>query len=983
MSSPSIVSRLLVALRGVASVRWSRWRRAAIAVPSLFLIALLGLGLPRMTNAMASTPASTLGIYSGSFNVSEANNVSSQVGYHIPYAMDFFDGSSWSTISNPNSTYFSSWNGTGYKMIWGVDMLPNSGASLATGATGAYDQYFVTLAQNLVANGQGNSIIRLGWEFNGSWFPWAAGGQAGNFVTYWQHIVNAMRSVSGQSFQFEWNPTRGDMGVGDLATYYPGDAYVDIIGLDVYDVEWNNYPGYQQEWSNMQTQTFGLDWLASFAGQHNKTISFPEWGLGWGVSSPNSGPATASNGPASGGDNPYFIDEMSSWIASHNVSHATYWDYGISALSSNPMTDNELPKAFPASGASGGSTGGGTTSSGSTSGGSTSGSTTTPSVPNFDHIFTIMMENHGYSSIIGSSSAPYINSLASKYGTATNYFAVEHPSLPNYLDITGGQNFENQQPNIANDCLNETSAQCQVSGTNIADEVVSSGRSWKAYMESMPSNCYVSDSGEYAVRHNPFVYYQDIQTTSQCNKDVPYTQLATDLQSASTTPNYVWVTPNLIDDMHDGTIAQGDSWLSQNVPAILNSPAFTQQKSLLMIAFDEDEDTGGTNQVPMIVIQSGGGHTASGTQYNHFSTLKTIETAWGLPSLTSNDGNASAMTDFFPTSSTGTTTPAKLGRAAGFPVDTWNNSGNVTSQSLTTAKVGDLELVSVEGTVPVTSVSGGGVSSWSAVPGATFADSAYPSNWTTYEGVVTAAGAQTLKIAWNGTSSGSEVFTDELGSSDISSPTWSVVASGHQANDTATTTITYPKLASGSASEQAYWGATVDANVAGQGSNSGFSYTTDANGNAVVLNPALAASTSYQPTEVENVAGASNTVGVIVSATAGTSGGTTSGSGGTTSPDTITVKTTSLPSGTVGQAYSATLTATSSSGATIRWQTTDSSGKVISMANPAPGLNWSGNLTISGTPTTAGTYTLYFKVSDSTGASTNVKYSLVIGAKTH
>jgi hypothetical protein len=82
----------------------------------------------------------------------------------------------------------------------------------------------------------------------------------------------------------------------------------------------------------------------------------------------------------------------------------------------------------------------------------------------------------------------------------------------------------------------------------------------------MPAPCALSDSGEYAVRHNPFVYYTDFQTTSQCNNDVPYIQLSSDPGSTATTPNYVFITPNLIDDMHDGTIAQGDTWLSQNVP---------------------------------------------------------------------------------------------------------------------------------------------------------------------------------------------------------------------------------------------------------------------------------------------------------------------------------------------------------------------------------------------------------------------------------
>src|SRR5439155_10453163 len=109
-------------------------------------------------------------------------------------------------------------------------------------------------------------------------------------------------------------------------------------------------------------------------------------------------------------------------------------------------------------------------------------------VPAFDHIFTIEMENHSYSEIIGSSSAPYINSLASQYGLATNYFAVAHPSLPNYLAATGGSTF-----GVTTDCTT-----CYQNQPNIAvDRVEASGRSWKGDMESMPAACFAGDALPY------------------------------------------------------------------------------------------------------------------------------------------------------------------------------------------------------------------------------------------------------------------------------------------------------------------------------------------------------------------------------------------------------------------------------------------------------------------------------------------------------
>ena len=284
-----------------------------------------------------ATVSSVVGVYVGPGDPPPGvAAVSSLLGYQVRYAMDFTDGNSWASISDPG-WLLSRWNATGEKMILGVDMLPNSGASLSVGATGAYNQYFVTLAKSLVAGGQADAIIRLGWEFNGGWFPWAANGQATVFVEYWQQIVDAMRSVAGQAFQFEWNPTRGDLGVGDLANYYPGDSFVDIVGLDIYDNEWGAYPGPQAEWQHILTQSYGLDWLASFASQHNKPMSIPEWGLG-----------VTGNGMVGGGDDAYFVQQMAQWISSNNVSNAVAWDYGASPLPSSvdPLAEAAFQAAF-------------------------------------------------------------------------------------------------------------------------------------------------------------------------------------------------------------------------------------------------------------------------------------------------------------------------------------------------------------------------------------------------------------------------------------------------------------------------------------------------------------------------------------------------------------------------------------------------------------------------------------------------------------
>src|SRR5947207_14988588 len=146
-------------------------------------------------------------------------------------------------------------------------------------------------------------------------------------------------------------------------------------------------------------------------------------------------------------------------------------------------------------------------------------------VPAFNHIFTIVMENHSYGQIIGSGSAPYINSLAAKYGLATNYFAVAHPSLPNYLALTGGSTF-----GITSDC---SPLSCPVNAPNIGDRLTASGKTWKAYMEDMPVTCGTTDSYPYAVKHDPFVYYRDIGgNAALCGSHVqPFARMASDLQT--------------------------------------------------------------------------------------------------------------------------------------------------------------------------------------------------------------------------------------------------------------------------------------------------------------------------------------------------------------------------------------------------------------------------------------------------------------------
>jgi phospholipase C len=276
---------------------------------------------------------------------------------------------------------------------------------------------------------------------------------------------------------------------------------------------------------------------------------------------------------------------------------------------------------------------------------------TTTTAPTYKHVIWIMMENHSLGDIIGNTSqAPYLNTLANECGLATDYHNATHPSLPNYLAATSGLAQADLPILSYTDC--DVSSVCDTSAASIFGQ----GETWKSYEESMPSACYTSNSGEYAVRHNPAVYYTSLSGCA--TKDVPYTQLSTDLKDGSL-PAFSFITPNLIDDMHDGTVADGDTWLAGNLPTILNSSEYTDGSTAIFITWDEGsggypiedcDDTSVTDTsciVPTLVISpSTPAGTKSATFFDHYSLLATTEALLGLPRLDS-AASASTMTAAF------------------------------------------------------------------------------------------------------------------------------------------------------------------------------------------------------------------------------------------------------------------------------------------------------------------------------------------------
>jgi hypothetical protein len=295
------------------------------------LLVMVTISLGCSAGPAASTSVVPLGAYAGYENVDGVAAISKLIGRPVTQAMDFFDGRSWSKVVESPAQIVPAWNGKGYRMTWGVAMLPDTGASLAQGATGAYDHYFAEIARYLVANHQGRSIIRLGWEFNGNWFPWSAATCPSCFVSYWRHIVVTMRSVHGARFLFTWNTSLGKLSLAPTSAY-PGDAFVDVIGMDVYD----NVPGIRgvsSRWRQLMDEPYGLRWLSSFARARHKLVSFPEWGLGF--------------PPYGGADNPYLITHMAQFIKSQpRLVSALYWDYGTSVLSGAPRSSAAFARSF-------------------------------------------------------------------------------------------------------------------------------------------------------------------------------------------------------------------------------------------------------------------------------------------------------------------------------------------------------------------------------------------------------------------------------------------------------------------------------------------------------------------------------------------------------------------------------------------------------------------------------------------------------------
>ena len=270
--------------------------------------------------------------------------------------------------------------------------------------------------------------------------------------------------------------------------------------------------------------------------------------------------------------------------------------------------------------------------------------------PAADHVFLVLLENHAFNQVIGSPFMPYLNSLAAQHSLATNYFANTHPSIGNYFMLTTG-NIETN-----NDAFTGT-----VSSDSIPRAFAAAGKTWKAYMESLPSVGYTGgDVYPYFKHHNPFAYMTDVLGSSAETANlVPFTQLSSDL-TAGTLPSFGFIAPNAEDDAHDcptggsacldtAKLTAADNWLKTHIDPLIHSP--TLANSVFIIVFDESLDVDVINGGGQVAMVMAGSHVKAGfkstTLYQHQSTLRLVLDLLGVADHPGDSATAPTMQEFF------------------------------------------------------------------------------------------------------------------------------------------------------------------------------------------------------------------------------------------------------------------------------------------------------------------------------------------------
>jgi beta-mannanase len=286
------------------------------------------------TAATTVNEGTMVGAYTGAGEYGEATQLSQELGKTVS-PLDYLDY----TQAEPQTadwliSQYQPWQqaNPGQPMIIGTP-LTFSGQTLQQTASGANNSEYVDLAQKLVSAGMGNSVIRLGWEGNGNWYPWGA--DPTDYIAAYNQAAAAMKSVPGANFSFDWSVSAGETNNTPFTAYYPGNQNVNSIGIDAYDWDFANPSASPEErWNNLLTESGGLQDVANFAQQQGEPFAVPEWGV---VQSESAGGTSPG-----GGDDPYYVNQMAAFMQSQNTAFQSYFDTsggGIgTTLEQNPQS---------------------------------------------------------------------------------------------------------------------------------------------------------------------------------------------------------------------------------------------------------------------------------------------------------------------------------------------------------------------------------------------------------------------------------------------------------------------------------------------------------------------------------------------------------------------------------------------------------------------------------------------------------------------
>lgn len=308
----------------------ARRRKTLATILALLLL------VPMVSSTSKAQGETELGVYVGANQPALVTSYQDWLGHPIARVLDYLGDESWSQIESP-TWWTSGWGDSPWRhrMIYSVPMLPVTGDSIEIGARGGYDSHFRMLAQTLVEAGQGDVVVRPGWEANGDWYRWSAANDPIAYVHYFRHIVKAMRSVRGAQFRFDWSVSMGSAAVAASAIY-PGDRYVDYMGMDVYDQYWGvNGQNPAVRWNAYLTQPYGLRWHREFARSHHKPMTLSEWGV------------VERSDNYGGGDDPYFVNRLRDWISANNVAYSVYFECDTTT-SKSALSTGRFPESAAA-----------------------------------------------------------------------------------------------------------------------------------------------------------------------------------------------------------------------------------------------------------------------------------------------------------------------------------------------------------------------------------------------------------------------------------------------------------------------------------------------------------------------------------------------------------------------------------------------------------------------------------------------------------